>query len=594
MKIYRFILLLSAAFLLLPSCDEEMLDTKTNNDLSDEYIWGLPQKAEGVLMNAYNAIPMFVDHYNLNFLDVATDNAVTNDYGSAVYELGHGALSPRNQAPIGNWNQAYEQLNYINMFLKRGLRDDLKYNLDSTVSEQYKTRLRGEAYFLRAWWLAELLRVYGGISNDGQALGVPILTSPVPQDENITADLQRDTYEACAKQVFSDCDSAYKYLPIEYSEASGPLSDQNIGRANKKAALALKSRIATYAASPAYQPEDISQQQVTQKWERAARFSYEAIAEGQLGEYEKLEHSDMVGPDLSATPDEYVFRIFYNNNGMENRNLPPAFYGDGQTNPSQNLVNAFPSINGYPIGHPLADYDPQQPYQQRDERLKRTIYCNGMNLEFDGRALQIYYDNETNAPGFDAPGYFRENTRTGYYLKKWISRKPDMLEVDNIKSDFHMHPLIRRAEIYLNYAEASNQAAGPDGIVPQCDRSAVDIINEIRLKSGGITNTSYVSETANKGKKAFNELILNERRLELAFENHRYFDLRRWKMDLNQTIYGTRIEKNAEGLVYQGTNPLGDQIPIEKREFNGSRYYYTPIPYGELAKSPDMKNNKGW
>ena len=279
---------------------------------------------------------------------------------------------------------------------------------------------------------------------------------------------------------------------------------------------------------------------------------------------------------------------------MENRNLPPAFYGDGQTNPSQNLVNAFPAINGYPVGHPLSDYDPQQPYQNRDERLKRTIYCNGMALEFDGRELQIYYDTETEQPAFDAPGYFRENTRTGYYLKKWISRKPEMLDVDNIKSDFHMHPLLRRAEIYLNYAEASNQAAGPEGIVPQCDRSAVSIINEIRQKSGGITNTSYVAETANKGKRAFNELILNERRLELAFENHRYFDLRRWKLDLDHTIYGVTIEKNAQGLVYDGTDPFGEQIEVERREIQGEKYYYTPLFYSELVKSPNMKNNKGW
>ena len=594
MKIYQFLMLIFPALVFISCEDDELLGTKPNNELGDEYIWDLPQKAEGVLMNAYNAIPMFIDNYGGNFLDVATDNAVTNDYGSAVFDLAHGGLTATDQQPVANWSQAYEQINYVNLFFENGLRDDLPYHLDESTSETHKTRLRGEAHFLRAWWLSELLRVYGGVSDDGEALGVPVLTSPVPEDQNITENLERSTYEETTEQIFNDCDSAVKYLPMQYDSGKSPLSSQHIGRATQKAALALKARMATYAASPAYQSETTPDDVVTEKWERAARFCYEAINAGQLGQYSKLRKRDMVGGRLSSTPDEYLFRVFHNTNGMESRNLPPAFLGEGRTNPSQNLVDAFPADNGYPISDSRSNYDPQDPYESRDQRLSLTVYHNGMNVENGGRGLEIFYDRNEESPGKDAPGYFYDNTRTGYYLNKWISSTPDMLDVDNTQNDFHMHPLLRRAEVYLSYAEASNQAVGPEGIVDGCDRSAKSIINEIRQKSGGISDQTYVDEIAAQGKQAFNELILNERRIELAFENHRYFDLRRWKMPLDETIRGVEIEKTGDELVYHGTDPDGEAIEVEERELEGEKYYYTPLPYDELVKSPQMKNNKGW
>jgi starch-binding outer membrane protein, SusD/RagB family len=596
MRYYRFIITGVMVMALLSCEDGALLTLKTDNYIGDEFTWELPQKAEGVLMNAYYAIPTFIDNYGSNFLDAATDNAVTNDFSSAVYQLGNGGMTSTSQQPLSNWSAAYEQINYINLFLENGLRDDLPYNIRPDISEQHKARLRGEAYFLRAWWHAELLRVYGGISDDGEALGVPIFTSSLP-DHNITANLKRNTYEDTALQIFADCDSAFKYLPMAYNAPSGVLAATEVGRATKKTALALKSRIATYAASPAYQPEGsyaISDAEITAKWERAALFSHQAITEGALGAYSQLSQNLMVGSGLTTTPPEYIFRIFFNNRGMESRNLPPAFFGGGRTNPSQNLVDAFPAVNGYPINDSRSGYDPQNPYNNRDNRLSLTVYFNGMSVETGGRALEIYYDVQNQVPGIDAPGYFHNNTRTGYYLKKWMSMLPGILNVNSLQNDFHLHPLLRRAEVYLNYAEASNQAVGPTGIVPGCDRSAMDIINDIRQKSGGITITDYAVERASAGKEAFHELILNERRIELAFENHRYFDMRRWKKPLNESIRGVKIEKHGDGLVFFGTDTHGGPVRVEDRKLDNEKYYYTPLPYSELVVSPLMKNNKGW
>lgn len=594
MKLFKTILILVTAMLFY-AC-EDILDTKLDNVYGDASTWSIPQKAEGVLMNAYNAIPQMHDHFNTNFLDVATDNAVTNNFSANIYSLATSGMSVTDQSPVGNWGTAYTQINYINLFLENGLNDSIQYNTNPDVSDNIKSRLKGEAFFLRAWWLSELLRVYGGVTDDGEALGVPVFTSSLEADNNITSDITRNTYEECILQIFADCDSAINYLPLVYDKSSGAFSTANIGRATKKAALALKSRMATYAASPAYQPSNITDNEVKAKWERAALMSQQAITDGQLGGYTALSQANMVGAALSKTPDEFIFRNYFNNNGLETRNLPPAFYGGGRTNPSQNLVDAYYSKNGYPITDERSAYNPQDPYNYRDDRMALTIYTNGMNIETGGRPLEIFHDVVNDKPGMDAPGYFHNNTRTGYYLKKWMSMKMNMLNlsVGNKQNDFHMYPLLRRSEIYLNYAEASNQAVGPDGIVPGCDFSALNIINTIRNTAGGIVLEDYAIEVAAQGKEAFNNLILNERRLELAFENHRYFDLRRWKMPLNEAIYGAKIEKDELGLVFSGTNPSAERIVVEKRGFNNERDFYTPIPYSELVKSPKMKNNKGW
>jgi starch-binding outer membrane protein, SusD/RagB family len=122
MRYYRFFTIGVMVMALFSCEDGELLTLKTDNYIGDEYVWDLPQKAEGVLMNAYYAIPMFIDNYGSNFLDAATDNAVTNDFSSAVYQLGNGGMTATSQQPLSNWSTAYEQINYINLFFENGLR----------------------------------------------------------------------------------------------------------------------------------------------------------------------------------------------------------------------------------------------------------------------------------------------------------------------------------------------------------------------------------------------------------------------------------------------------------------------------------------
>lgn len=579
------------------SCEED-LGVKTDNSYGDDLTWSLPDKAEGVLLKAYEGLMDQPDGWaGNNFLDVATDNGVTNDYASGLFRLTAGGITPHTD-PVGNWKAAYLNFQYIHLFLENGLGPHIIYDLfDPAIDQSKRNRLRGEAYFLRAWWGFDLLQKYGGLSNDGLALGYPIVLKTVTNsDLGLANQMTRNTYEECVTQITNDCDSAIKYLPITYTGSDGIIGSTQIGRASGQAAYALKSRVNTYAASPAYQATGTSAADVTSKWIRAAQTSQAAITNGLLGNFSALTEADLSGAGLqAATPAEFLLRCWTNSRSMEQRQFPPDFYGQGKTNPSQNLVDAFPmGVNGFPISDPRSGYDPQDPYKNRDKRLDLTVYYQGR--VFNGsRPLEIAV-NESGIPGRDAPGYEYRNTRTGYYVRKWMSVKKDMLfdpATLAAVSDYHQYPLLRRAEVYYNLAEALNEAAGPWGTVAGTTHTAVSVMNTVRA-AYGITSTVYVSEVAAQGKDAFRQLIMNERRIEFAFENTRYFDLRRCLLPLDEPVNGVKITRTATGLMYEGSDPAGPAIEVEKRMLNDERYYYSPIPYDEIIKNPALVQNKGW
>lgn len=591
--IFLVIILLIGAI----SCKKD-LEYKTDSSYGDTLTWSLPVKAEGVLMRAYEGIMTEPDGWSGgNFLDVATDNAVTTDFASGLYILTAGGVTSRSN-PIGSWIYNYQYFQYIHLFLENGLGSNIIYDLyDINIDKSKRDRLKGEAYFLRAWWGFDLLQTYGGLTIDGKALGYPIvLKSLNDADLSSVKNLARNTYEECVAQIAADCDTAIKYLPNIYTGSDGIIGTTQLGRASGKAAYALKSRLYTYAASPAYQPTGIAATEITDKWIRSAQASQNAITLGVLGNFTGLVEANLAGSTLQATtPDEFLFRVWTNTNRMEQRQFPPYFFGQGKTNPSQNLVDAFPMlINGFPITDIRSGYNPQDPYINRDKRFDLTIYYHGRTFN-SSRPLEIAVD-EAGVKGREAPGYEYRNTRTGYYVRKWMSNKLDMLfnpvTLTSV-NDYHQYALMRRAEVYFNLAEALNEAAGPSGTVPGSTLTALSIINTIRA-AAGITSTVYVNEVAAMGKVAFRNLILNERRIEFAFENMRYFDLRRCLLPLNESVRGTQITQTATGVVYKGTNPIEPPLVVEKRLLNNEKFYYSPIPFDEIVKNPALIQNKGW
>jgi len=590
-------LLLAILFVTVWSCDDT-LETKLDNSYGDEITWKLPNYALGVLMNAYANIPNSPDSYGGDFLDVATDNAFSNNQSSDLSKYVKGRISPTTN-PFDNWGMAYTQFRNIHLFLEKGLGDNIIYSLSDSIRDvKIRNRSRGEAYFLRAWWGMELLQVFGGVTDDGQALGYPIvLKNLTTEDQNNMSLMARNSYEDCVLQIIADCDSAFKYLPLSYIGSDEETGLKQEGRANGKAALALQSRAALFGASPAYQPEGsyaISGDSIINKWKRVVTLSERAITTGVLGAYAALTEAMYVGTLVNGTTNaEFIFRKWFNSNAMEKSNFPPLFYGAGRTNPSQNLVDAYPAKNGFPISDLRSGYNPQNPYINRDSRFELTIYYNGKIFNTD-RPLEIFTDSN-GVKRRDVAGYDFQNTTTGYYLKKFMSPKKDMLynpATLAAVNDFHQYPLLRRAELYYNLAEALNELAGPNGAVAGSARTAYAIMKDIRTKNG-ITATTYLDEVA-LSKDNFRTLILNERRIEFAFENKRFFDLRRCLLPLNEPIRGVEITQAASGLVYNGTDPLAAGVIVEERKLDDPKHYYLPIPYDKVVTNSNLLQNKGW
>ncbi len=572
--------------LLFSSCSD-MLDTKVDNTFDDDITWTLPDYAMGVLYNGYSNISNTLSGFNSNYLDVASDNACTNNFGSNIYNYSYGGLTAANNF-YDNWETCYKMMQYINMFMEYGLGDNITYSIASELEDQYlRQRSKGEAHFLRAWWGCELLTRFGGVSDDGVALGYPIILNYIKESESdIYNNIPRNTFQECVDQIVADCEIAMEYLPVEYTDDNDgqAFALDQVGRANKKAAMALKARTLLLAASPAFQDGGEGSDQA--KWEAVADAAYDCIVVMNW-QFTAFLNSMMVGTDVQTSEnDEFLFRKWFNNNTLEGYHFPPMFFGSSYTCPSQNLVDAFPTNDGFPIDDPRSCYDPQDPYANRDLRLSRYIYFNGETFN-SSRALQMYEG------GLDAPGKLYNNTRTGYYLRKGLSEKEDMLyddeDVSTKQSDYHHSPLLRRGEQYLILAEALNEAYGP--LVSYNGYTAYSIIKDIR-EQANVGGTEYLMEQAQLGKDAFRAVILNERRLELAFENFRLNDMRRHNLPLDVDIYRYNITKDESGKVVYNYD---EKIIVEDRSaLADDKYRYFPIPQDEMLKNPKMIQNRGW
>ncbi|MBO8483980.1 MAG: RagB/SusD family nutrient uptake outer membrane protein [Bacteroidetes bacterium] len=586
-----------AGILLVSGC-EKALDTKVTWQIGDEDVWRVPELAMGVLHKAYNGISNRPDCYAENFLDAATDNAVCTQHSASVYKLGQGAMTSFNN-PIGNWSTCYNMLEYVNSFLENGLSDNVLYNReDPDKDAQIKDRLRGEAYFLRAWWHFELLRMYGGKSADGKALGVPVADHYISYEEaSENGMFIRPSYQATVDFICNDLDLAMELLPASYSGSDQNFGDTQIGRATSGAAAVLKSRVLLYSASPAMQDDDIVK--ITgmgtyevvnpgiyqKKWELVAKQIARILTMEGFGTYVPLLPSDIA--DAQSESSDFAFRRYFNNNLLEANHFPPYYFGKSMTVPSHNLVKAFCAKNGFPVTDPRSGVDISGPafdmsrlYSVMDDRFSRVIYSQGSVFGNSGTALDM------SEGGRDSHGYNENATTTGYYLAKFVSTVSGMLNPVASAGSAHYNPLLRKSEVLLNYAEASNEAYGPKAVGEGSSVSAYDIIKSIRSLAGGIMSDAWLDECAG-GKDTFRALIQNERRLEFAFENHRYFDMRRWLLPLDEDVCGVEITRNEDN-----TFSYREKV-VEPRKYT-VRDYYAPLPYAEISKNPNLVNNTGW
>lgn len=364
------------------------------------------------------------------------------------------------------------------------------------------------------------------------------------------------------------------------------------GRITKRIAEAFKAQVALLAASPAYRDGS----GVTS--EMAA--NYAATVLNRIGGisgidprgntwYMNTDELDNMGSgEVTA---EILWRGNRTNGDadwdmgitQEKNNFPPTLYGSGRINPTQNLVDAFPMANGFPITDVNSGYSANNPYANRDPRLTEYILYN--ESEYKGKKIitGLYADSENKTD--DGLNRIGTSTRTGYYLRKLL-REDCSADPSSLNTKYHFPVRIRYTEIFLAYAEAANDAWGPTGNGGNT-YSAYDVIKALRARAGvGTDNGDAYLESIKNDKDKMTELIRNERRIELCFENKRFWDIRRWNLPLNETAKGVRIEQGNNGLIYT-------LIDVEIRNYQ-DYMHYGPIPYSEMLKWDNLQQNKGW
>ena len=605
-----YLLLLSFSTSLFVSCDD-MFEPADENNRQEEAMYEESKYAHGLQIYGYDRLPYITNVGNQwNWTDVATDDAVTNLKSSSYLTMTTGTWASDND-PMSKWNNCKDGIQYINLFLSKV--DNVKWAPSSASKQQmFIDRLKGEAFGLRAILYYYLLQAHGGYGDDGVLYGVPLLTTA--EDGSSDYNQPRATFAECVQQCFADCDSAMALLPLDYGDITfesqippkyvalgANSSNYNLVFGDKarnllsgRIAEAVKAQIALLAASPAFR----EQSGVTSA--EAAILCGNVLK--RIGGVAGLDptgntwykNTTKLEPAGGEMPEILWREDRHKNSEQEGENFPPSLYGSGRINPSQNLVDAFPMRSGHPISNPRAGYDPQNPYADRDPRLELYILYNGQTY----RKTDIITGNYPNSKGetMDNLNNIGTSTRTGYYLKKLLREDVSPLSSSKIEQQ-HIYPRIRFTEIFLAYAEAANDAWGPEVDGGNFGFTAYDVIMAIRKRAGlatdeyGVelkTGDAYLEECATDQTKMMN-LIRNERRIELCFENKRFWDLRRWQMPIDEGVKGMQIDRNEETgeLTYT-------VIDVEARNFTTPYQWYGPIPKSETLKWSNLMQNRGW
>lgn len=551
--------------------DEEIRYTK------QEVVTTSGQRSRGIIDDIYTDYSF--KYFNDFSIEYLTDNGVLQ---SKETDLATGYWGPTSNPYEYTWQQSYHNMRqiyqYIELIHDTGL-PFLPSDANAELNENTVNRYYGEAFFLKAWAEWELLKVFGGPDESGNMLGFPIVNGIL--ENEAYASLSRNTYDECVAQIMEDLDVAIENLPLIYkgSGADTGLTAAETGRASGLAAYALKAKVALFAASPAFNPtNDLT------KWELAADLAHDVIVQnGGLKPLQAFNFRKENNPD-------HIWRMrnSRNDNNLEKRLYPPTLYGQGEVNPSQNLIDAFPASNGYPISSTESAYDATTPYTSRDSRFYKFIFYNGDQC-FTTETCTEYNPIEIFQGGLDNYGGFVNNvgTRTGYYLKKFLSNlNLDPSAIDVTTNLPKVYVKLGLTDIYLSYAEALNEAFGPDITPAGYNFSAKEVLSEVR-KRAGITTDGYL-DAVSANNSDFRALVKNERRIELCFTGERFHDLRRWKDIVNtEDIKGVKITKNTDDTF------LYENIQVEKRNYE-VKNYYLPLPYSELLLNTNLKQNQGW
>lgn len=545
------------------------LDYSEQSFNSKESVFSDFARSKNFLTGIYGYLPTDFNSVDGAMRSSASDDAEHVNDLSSVQQFNDGSWSAI-QTLDNVWNNMYNGIRASNVFLKESAGQEfpeLKYNNVPPYSDiilQYKN-YEFEARFLRAFFYFELVKRYKNI---------PLMTTPLTPEEAIN--IKQTDFKDVIKFIENECDAIALKLPVSYADFA---SVKETGRATKGAALALKARALLYAASPLHNPSnDVA------LWQKAAAAAKAVI---DMNAYSlSPSYSTIVNNNASA---EVIYeRRETPTNGFEIRNFPIGYQGGNTgTCPTQNLVDAYEMRNtGLPITTVGSRYNETIPYSGRDPRLAQTVILNGSIWK--GEQVQSYFGGKNGLPITNA-------TKTGYYLKKYVVEAVslDPRAPGGVTTREHTWVLFRYGEILLNYAEAMNEAYGPTapstfGMTAQ---QAVDLV---RVRGGmprfpGPQNNATPKILVPLSQGDFRIKLQNERRIELAFEDHRFWDLRRWKIGgETKNIFAMKITLDAN------LAPVYEKKLLEVRSFDENRNYLYPIPQSEIFKNTNLKQNEGY
>jgi hypothetical protein len=563
MTMNKFINIVLVSFTLLSmlSCADYLdKDIEVDTQLSYEEIFSDVHYAPGFLNNIYNNLPDGYSRFGGAMLAAACDEAVCSDAGATINLFNKNAINSTNN-PDDVWETMYRGIRKCNIFLNELESDGIIATSNSipVIKEGVKVRdyYKGQALFLRAFFHFELLKRYGNI------FYVTKVLDPFNEEE-LFAEPQL-SFDKAVELLVADCDSASVLMPASYPD------DSYKGRPVSMTPLALKSRVLLYAASPLNNPENDKA-----KWKRAADAAKVVI------ESKKYSLGSLSSLFTAIYNPEIIFAAKADNrNDIERYNYPVSYQGSGFMNPTQDLVAAF-GMTAKTYKNRYNDYKEEDPFslvnpKKREDRLKYTVFYNGSRLK--DTLVASYVGGKDGL--FSSP----TATKTGFYMSKFIDPSLDLAKGNTSQRAW---VYMRYAEILLNYAEALNEYDNAANL-----SEVMDVLDELRNRAN-LRPFDGGDKTILRDQSEMRKYIKQERRLELAFEEHRFWDLRRWKDAenvLNQPVKGLRITKDDAG------NYFYTVFDADTRVFDPKMYWY-PIPRKEVLKYQNagktIVQNPGW
>lgn len=531
------------------------LDFDESQGMTKEEAYAYFDNVTRMVSGVYRSVPSDYGKINDALRESATDNAVYTWNNNSVWNVYSNAWSSINLVD-DRWGELYQVIYDANSLLENYSEENLKrYEWDKDYKDNIK-KVRAymkEVEVLRAFYHFELAKRYGN---------VPLLTRTYALTE--INHVEKTSFTDVIEYVNGEIERLVPDLKISQSELFG-----ETGHVTKGIALAIRSRALLYAASPLFAGEG----DTSAKWEAAAKAAYDVI---KLGCYslESIKDDPLYkkeGGNLVLNSKQLIWEVRgTDNDTFEARNLPIGLEGaKGGNTPTQNLVDEFDFLDGTPFDwnnplHVAKMYYDKDGNPTRDPRLYCNVICDGMS--YMNKVIEPLEGGKNGLPIEGA-------TMTGYYLKKLMNETVSLDPVKPVKKPHH-YPTYRYAEILLNYAEALNEWQGP--AYKYNEKSALDALNEVR-KAAGMPAYSVTN------KDEFRKLVRKERRIELAFEDHRFWDIRRWKEgNVVEKIYGVKKQNNT----YR-------KELVQNRVWDDKMYLY-PIPQKETFVNDNLTQNPGW